>query len=388
MAVQRRGPFGLPKQGNGSFTKLDRQVIFKETGVNACIRKRPKWKERKLTLTGGKGVQESDFFAATAMAIGFLKRAQGEVPPTASACRPVPTRALHPMMNPWLMMHQATMQMMMHQATMQMPNDNENDDEEFGLPWDDKEEEEVEEKEKEEDFDLDDEPPPKKSHRIVAVAKKVPTSKFAKKAPTVEIPKVVIDEPPPTVVMHVQTIQLVTIGVVHMGLDHRADFDKEYDAQVRSKFAEFFPGFGLNMLVDCRVFNWPMCERNHIGEIGSFVKAVGNHAGFGTWLKMFKKEFEALDSDPAFKLEDPSEPFTIVLFCKAGINRSVACASHLFSIFSKSYYTMIPTFHASEDIWRARRYCDWCPRCWTGDDIMSGMKRDALNKSFKLWNKI
>ena len=102
------------------------------------------------------------------------------------------------------------------------------------------------------------------------------------------------------------------------------------------------------------------------------------HGSFKAWLTLFKENFEAKERE-----HDMNNPFVIAFCCKAGINRSIACARISEHVLSRSGYSVDVVWLSSGEI-DNRGICTWCSDCNFGPG-MTRKKAIALDNAFRRW---
>ena len=87
-------------------------------------------------------------------------------------------------------------------------------------------------------------------------------------------------------------VHVMAFGLQHIGMDHRADWDFDFENKVSAEFARVFPAeLQPHQIVDCRRFHRPHCPTPHIGENGWYIDKVVGNSKFVHWLRKLKQDF-------------------------------------------------------------------------------------------------
>ena len=188
---------------------------------------------------------------------------------------------------------------------------------------------------------------------------------------------------------YIHTIAITTVGLEDLpGIDTRDyEWNHENEQKIIEAYCKNYPTeYRPSLYMDARCFHEDRCEDKHIGELDNFLLKLTEHPAFkGWWLKEVKEAFVYNDR---FNEEyaDIDACFSILVACKAGINRSVGSASLLRAIFVDLGLDVIPAVHKSQRKWQARQYCDFCARCRC--DRPSFLKKQAARKAVRVWHSL
>ena len=138
--------------------------------------------------------------------------------------------------------------------------------------------------------------------------------------------------------------------------------------------------------IDCRKLRDPGHDsrlRKHLGFHPEIIDGVVQHGTFAKWLgrtmTLLSKAMESAgDGVPGARSQ-----VVVVLYCKAGNHRSVACHTilqHLLQATHTPGWELDLSLHCSKEIWR-QRLCNVCNKCDEAHDTRTA----ALAKSRKVW---
>ena len=122
--------------------------------------------------------------------------------------------------------------------------------------------------------------------------------------------------------------------------------------------------FDKLVVLDSRMFQDPQSkDRYCVGVHAEKQNAVVRHAAFPDWMKDARTRIER-----AFESMEPGATLAIVVYCRKGAHRSVACASVLHYALQENLKTfegahLLPIHHFSKEHFWQRKYCGECEKC-------------------------
>ena len=141
----------------------------------------------------------------------------------------------------------------------------------------------------------------------------------------------------------------------------------------QARYGEAIPP--VDMWKDCGRFNDRIAS-GHCGENYAQIKSIMYHEGFKMFLSGIKHKIGTL--------MDCQRSCTIVLVCKAGINRSPALGRIVATILDACGFYVNGPIHLSKPSWASRRICFDCPGCSNNNSE----KFADLQHACRIWNSI
>lgn len=392
------GAFDLPNDGYGPFGRRERTVIFDWCKVEAVVKSNKRGQPRRLKLKAKfANATAKNFRLARAIATALCHLNQGE---NSEESQHLAYQSLLQILQPHTELEEINA--LMRYLVGLFESGAEGGQDEQDDPDDEPE-----------DFPLDEEPPTNPYHRgsssgygsstgvSVSRTTLAPASKAVPKpsqAPGLQT------EPPSRVATdahldsagfrtvdggYIHTIRITTVGLEDLpGVDTRDyRWNDANEKQIIEAFCKKYPDDPKpSLYLDARCFHEPRCEEKHTGELDNFLLALTEHPEMKNWWLKYVKGSFVYNNRFNDEYSDVESCYMILVACKAGINRSVGCASLLKSIFEDLGIHVEPTLHGSRRKWRSRSYCDHCSRCRC--DQPSFLKKEAARKAIRLWHTL
>ena len=180
----------------------------------------------------------------------------------------------------------------------------------------------------------------------------------------------------------VKKIMVYTIGLDDLGLDDRFDQCSSFDIKILAAFKKGWDEHGQpNQLIDARLFDSPRpltLAQGHSGEHEDMIRTIVQDRCFVIWLQALKREFIEKEQE-----HNEDKPYIILVYCKAGVRRSVGASAVLRKIFSRAGYS-VAGGHLSGATKFSKICHGKCARCYFGK-CASETKKEQLRLAVGKW---